>query len=142
MASILRLPQPLVEVWGWQARAACRNLDSSMFFHPDGERGFRRQQREDRAKAICAGCPVRAECLEHSLRVQEPYGIWGGLSETERPRLRQALARSRRDARSVTAPQVPTTPAAPTPLTTPSPARVSGADARSRAHASSRGDLR
>lgn len=92
MASILRLPQPLVEVWDWQRRAACRNLDSSTFFHPDGERGPRRQQREDRAKAVCAGCPVRAECLEHSLRVQEPYGIWGGVSETERPRLRRALA--------------------------------------------------
>lgn len=104
MASILRLPQPLVEVWDWQARAACRNLDSSMFFHSDGERGSRRQQREDRAKAICAGCPVRVECLEHSLHVQEPYGIWGGLSETERPRLRQALAPSHPDARSVTAP--------------------------------------
>jgi WhiB family transcriptional regulator, redox-sensing transcriptional regulator len=92
VASILRLPRPLVEVWDWQRRAACRNLDSSMFFHPDGERGPRRAQREERAKAICAGCPVRAECLEHSLRVQEPYGIWGGVSETERPQLRRALA--------------------------------------------------
>lgn len=103
MASILRLPQPVVEVWDWQRRAACRNLDSSMFFHPDGERGTRRQQREDRAKAVCAACPVRAECLEHSLRVQEPYGIWGGTSERERPQLRRALARSHPDARLVTA---------------------------------------
>jgi WhiB family redox-sensing transcriptional regulator len=103
VASILRLPLPLVEVWDWQRRAACRNLDSSMFFHPDGERGPRRQQREDRAKAVCAACPVRSECLEHSLRVQEPYGIWGGMSETERPRLRRALARSHPGARLVTA---------------------------------------
>ena len=74
MASILRLPQPLVDVWDWQRWAACRTLPSSMFFHPDGERGFRRQQREDQAKAVCAGCPVRSDCLEHSLRVREPYG--------------------------------------------------------------------
>ena len=92
VASILRLPQPLVEVWDWQRRAACRNLDSSMFFHPDGERGPRRQQREDRAKAVCASCPVRSACLAHSLRVQEPYGIWGGVSETERAQLRRAPA--------------------------------------------------
>jgi WhiB family redox-sensing transcriptional regulator len=102
VASILRLPHPLVEVWDWQRRAACRNLDSSMFFHPDGERGSRRQQREDRAKAVCAACPVRAECLEHSLRVQEPYGVWGGLSETERPQLRQTLAQSHPGIRSAT----------------------------------------
>jgi WhiB family redox-sensing transcriptional regulator len=102
VVSILRLPHPLVEVWDWQRRAACRNLDSSMFFHPDGERGPCRQRREDRAKAVCAACPVRAECLEHSLRVQEPYGVWGGLSETERPRLRQTLAESQHGVRPVT----------------------------------------
>lgn len=89
MASIRRLPQPVIEAWDWQRRAACRNLDSSMFFHPDRERGPRRQRREDRAKAICGGCPVRAACLEHSLRVGEPFGIWGGVSETERLRLRR-----------------------------------------------------
>ena len=90
MASIVRLPQPLTDVWDWQRRAACRDLDSSVFFHPDGERGSKRQGREDRAKAICAGCPVRAACLDHSLRVEEPYGIWGGLAEDERLLLRRA----------------------------------------------------
>ena len=96
MASIVRLPQPLVDVWDWQRRAACRDLDSSMFFHPDGERGSRRQNREDRAKAICAGCPVRAACLEHSLTVDEPYGIWGGVAENERLSLRRGRAAERR----------------------------------------------
>jgi WhiB family redox-sensing transcriptional regulator len=55
-----------------------------MFFHPDGERGPRRRNRENTAKAICASCPVIAACRAHALAVQEPYGIWGGLSEDDR----------------------------------------------------------
>jgi WhiB family redox-sensing transcriptional regulator len=104
MASIVRLPQPLVDVWDWQRRAACRDLDSSMFFHPDGERGSRRQHREDRAKAICAGCPVRAACLEHSLTVDEPYGIWGGVAENERLSLRRGRAAERRRTPAISEP--------------------------------------
>ena len=55
-----------------------------MFFHPDGERGPRRRNRENTAKAICASCPVIVACRQHALAVQEPYGIWGGLSEDDR----------------------------------------------------------
>lgn len=62
----------------------CRGVDSSVFFHPDGERGRARAQRESRAKELCHSCPVLARCREHALAVAEPYGIWGGMSETER----------------------------------------------------------
>jgi WhiB family redox-sensing transcriptional regulator len=55
-----------------------------MFFHPDGERGPSRNNRIALAKAVCASCPVIQMCREHALAVQEPYGIWGGLSEDER----------------------------------------------------------
>jgi WhiB family redox-sensing transcriptional regulator len=55
-----------------------------MFFHPDGERGPRRRAREIAAKAVCASCPVLAQCRAHALAAQEPYGIWGGLTEDER----------------------------------------------------------
>jgi WhiB family redox-sensing transcriptional regulator len=55
-----------------------------MFFHPDGERGPSRNNRIALAKAVCAACPVIQMCREHALAVQEPYGIWGGLSEDER----------------------------------------------------------
>jgi len=55
-----------------------------MFFHPDGERGPRRRARELAAKAVCASCPVIAQCRAHALAAQEPYGIWGGLTEDER----------------------------------------------------------
>jgi WhiB family redox-sensing transcriptional regulator len=59
-------------------------MASSLFFHPPDERGAARYEREQGAKAICRSCPVIRECLAHSLAVQETYGIWGGLSETER----------------------------------------------------------
>lgn len=51
---------------------------------PGGERGEERSAREQEAKEVCARCPVRTECLGHALRVQEPYGVWGGLTEDER----------------------------------------------------------
>jgi WhiB family redox-sensing transcriptional regulator len=56
----------------------------STFFHPPDERGDSREARIHQAKAICRGCPVIDKCLTHALRIPEPYGIWGGLSEDER----------------------------------------------------------
>jgi WhiB family redox-sensing transcriptional regulator len=74
-------------VWEWQRRGACRGRDSAQFFHPDGERGSSRIRRELAAKAVCRSCPVRAECAAHSLSTREPYGVWGGFTETERLQL-------------------------------------------------------
>ena len=76
----------------WQLLAACRDVDTEQFFHPDNERGPSRLARETAAKAICATCPVVAQCAEYALRSREPYGIWGGMSETERD---EALAARR-----------------------------------------------
>ncbi|HEY4898878.1 MAG TPA: WhiB family transcriptional regulator [Candidatus Nanopelagicaceae bacterium] len=84
MAEISRLPRPVASVWEWQYQGACRELPTEMFFHPDGERGPRRANRDAVAKAICATCPVIEACRQHALSVQEPYGIWGGLSEDDR----------------------------------------------------------
>lgn len=84
MAELSRLPRPIADEWEWQYQGACRDLPSEMFFHPDGERGPRRRNRENTAKAICATCPVLLACRAHALAVQEPYGIWGGLSEDDR----------------------------------------------------------
>lgn len=89
MTSVQRLPTPVAEQWEWQRRGACRGRDSAQFFHPDGERGASRARREASAKAVCAGCPVRAECAAHALSVREPYGVWGGFSESERVRLQE-----------------------------------------------------
>ena len=84
VADIRRLPGPAAELWEWQVHGACRGMDSARFFYPEGERGPRRERREAAAKAICAQCPVITECRTHALQVQEPYGIWGGLTENER----------------------------------------------------------
>jgi WhiB family redox-sensing transcriptional regulator len=59
-------------------------MDGATFFHPWNERGPARDEREQRAKAICATCPVIAECAAHALAVREAYGVWGGLTEHER----------------------------------------------------------
>jgi WhiB family redox-sensing transcriptional regulator len=65
----------------WQHRAACRG-HGELFYGPFGERGAAQHERVVAAKAICAQCPVRAECRRES--TQERFGVWGGLTEEER----------------------------------------------------------
>lgn len=84
MANISHLPGPLTHLWDWQMHGVCRGVDSEEFFHPSGERGLPRSNREASAKALCAICPVIIACREAALSAREPYGIWGGLSERER----------------------------------------------------------
>ncbi len=84
MADVRRLPLPVTRVWDWQMRAACRDLDSELFFHPANERGPVATARDRAAKVVCAGCPVMEECRGHALEVHEPYGVWGGLTARER----------------------------------------------------------
>ena len=97
MTDISRLPGPLSDNWEWQLLGSCRREDTELFFHPEGERGPRRDGREAAAKAICATCPVIAACREHALAAREPYGVWGGLSEHEREDI---LAPARASARA------------------------------------------
>lgn len=66
----------------WQEDALCAQTDPEAFFPEKG--GSTRD-----AKRICAQCTVRAECLEYALKNDERFGIWGGLSERERRRLRR-----------------------------------------------------
>ncbi|QDQ95235.1 WhiB family transcriptional regulator [Rhodococcus sp. WB9] len=70
----------------WQHRASCRGTNTDLFFSPDGERGNVRARRERAAKQICQDCPVLEQCRAHALTATEAYGIWGGMSETERSR--------------------------------------------------------
>lgn len=72
----------------WQTLAGCRGADATLFFSPlVTETKQEKDAREAKAKAICADCPVRAQCLDFALHTRESYGIWGGLNETERRRL-------------------------------------------------------
>jgi WhiB family transcriptional regulator, redox-sensing transcriptional regulator len=75
----------------WE-RAACRGQDATYFFAPSYfEKRAEKAAREAVAKAICARCPVREECLEFALETRDPHGVWGGLNEMER----RALLRRR-----------------------------------------------
>lgn len=64
-----------------------------LFFGPDGEPRPEREIREARARAVCASCPVRAQCLDYALRNSIMQGIWGGLNKEERARERRRRAR-------------------------------------------------
>ena len=65
----------------WRLDALCAETDPEAFFPEKG--GSTRE-----AKRVCTGCSVRTECLEAALTNDERFGIWGGLSERERRRLR------------------------------------------------------
>jgi WhiB family transcriptional regulator, redox-sensing transcriptional regulator len=67
---------------GWQERALCAQTDPEAFFPEKG--GSTRE-----AKKVCIGCDVRGECLEYALANDERFGIWGGLSERERRKLKK-----------------------------------------------------
>lgn len=73
----------------WQDLANCLGVDPDLFFP---ERGASTKE----AKEVCRGCVVREQCLEFALANGEKFGIWGGLSERERRRIRRqrALARA------------------------------------------------
>ncbi|HEX6343590.1 WhiB family transcriptional regulator [Umezawaea sp.] len=83
MPELSRLPKPVAESWDWQLSGLCRGVDSALFFHTPNERGSARERRESRAKELCARCPVMVECRAHALTIEETYGIWGGLGESE-----------------------------------------------------------
>jgi WhiB family transcriptional regulator, redox-sensing transcriptional regulator len=81
---LARLPNPVFSSYEWQFYGACADADATVFFHPEGERGPARRQRDAAALAVCAACPVVPACRAHALAVREPYGVWGGLSESDR----------------------------------------------------------
>ncbi|OBG84323.1 transcription factor WhiB [Mycobacterium sp. NS-7484] len=75
---------PEVEDDQWQERALCAQTDPEAFFPEKG--GSTRE-----AKRICQGCEVKDACLEYALAHDERFGIWGGLSERERRRLKRGI---------------------------------------------------
>lgn len=69
----------------WQDFANCSGTDQDLFFP---ERGASTRK----AKAICGACTVKAECLEFAITQGERFGIWGGMSERERRKIRRQRA--------------------------------------------------
>ena len=76
----------------WRESAACRFLETDLFF-PIGKTG-RAVEEIQRAKAVCASCPIRQPCLTFALDTHQGYGIWGGYDEDER----RVMLRQRRNA--------------------------------------------
>ena len=77
-----RITTKLLQPVEWQTHARCTEVDPEIFFP---ERGGSSKA----ARAVCADCQVRAQCLEYALNNKEQFGIWGGTSERERRRLRK-----------------------------------------------------
>ena len=86
--------QPDTELW--QEYANCLGVDPDLFFP---ERGASTRE----AKEVCRGGIVKDQCLEFALDNSEKFGIWGGMSERERRRIRRARAIARREAMEQTA---------------------------------------
>ena len=78
----VRKPHLEDDALAWQTDALCAQTDPEAFFPEKG--GSTRD-----AKRICTSCDVRSECLEYALRNDERFGIWGGLSERERRKLKR-----------------------------------------------------
>jgi len=79
------LPFKEIDVLGWHEQALCAQTDPEAFFPEKG--GSTRE-----AKRVCGSCAVKMECLEYALSNDERFGIWGGLSERERRRLKRSQA--------------------------------------------------
>jgi WhiB family redox-sensing transcriptional regulator len=76
--------EPAIDDEQWQERALCAQTDPEAFFPEKG--GSTRE-----AKRICLGCEVKDACLDYALAHDERFGIWGGLSERERRRLKRGI---------------------------------------------------
>ncbi len=77
----------------WRDHAACRSADLETFFIGFGRgRGQGRYSNAElaRALALCAGCPVRVECLDYAMTTYQDVGIWGGMIASQRKKLRRA----------------------------------------------------
>ena len=71
----------------WQSEAACAEIGGDLWFPNDTDR-----HQAERAKEICARCPVRLECLTEAIENGETHGIWGGLSPKELAKVRRRRA--------------------------------------------------
>jgi WhiB family redox-sensing transcriptional regulator len=78
------LPGPTVDAWGWLLAARCRGEDIDVFFSRHGERPHAAELRHQRAATLCAQCPISVQCRDYALTYREPWGTWGGLSESQR----------------------------------------------------------
>jgi WhiB family transcriptional regulator, redox-sensing transcriptional regulator len=74
----------------WLLKSACRGMNTELFYLADFARGAPKRNQEAQAKAVCATCPVIGQCLAQALEMNEPHGVWGGMTREERETLRSS----------------------------------------------------
>jgi WhiB family transcriptional regulator, redox-sensing transcriptional regulator len=79
------MPSVTVGSHSWRQAAACWSADPELFFPISSAGGSLEQVA--RAKAVCAACIVRRQCLQYALAANETHGVWGGMTEEERSRM-------------------------------------------------------
>lgn len=80
---LLEIPAMADPTAAWMDYGLCAGIDAELFFPARG-------QSTNEAKGVCARCPVREPCLDYALTHGIKHGVWGGLSERERRRVRRA----------------------------------------------------
>jgi WhiB family redox-sensing transcriptional regulator len=80
----IREPHPYDQNPNWQKQGACHGQPTTLWFP---KRGTSRKKIQE-AKTFCNNCPIQTKCLEYALHHHDLHGIWGGLTEQERQRIR------------------------------------------------------
>lgn len=77
-------PEPHHTTSSWREAGLCAQTDPEVFFPEKGGK-------TTSARAVCQSCDLRQQCLEYALAHDEWLGLWGGLSERERRRLKRGI---------------------------------------------------
>ena len=99
VSAVVQVVAAFAESKPWQSRSNCLGVDPDLFFPNRGASTAP-------AREVCKGCQVRLECLDFALVNSEKFGIWGGLSERERRRLRRDRLRAARNGDIMSLPQL------------------------------------
>ncbi|AWH90954.1 WhiB family transcriptional regulator [Dietzia lutea] len=75
--------EPTSDFWSWRDSAACIGQEDLFYGAEDESKGERRRK-EEKAKTVCAVCPVFETCRQFAMESKELYGVWGGTTESER----------------------------------------------------------
>ncbi len=79
----------LTEAAAWMDKARCKGIDPDLFHPDENDEDQVKVAKKEKAKAICAECPVRLDCLEFAINKPEKDGIWGGATKDERDKLKR-----------------------------------------------------
>ncbi|HMT49938.1 WhiB family transcriptional regulator [Dietzia sp. UBA5065] len=78
--------EPTSDFWSWRDHGACLGHEDLFYSAEDESKGERRRK-EEKAKQVCAVCPVFDTCRQFAIESKELYGVWGGLTESDRHKI-------------------------------------------------------